>query len=257
MTDELQVIEIPLETTFGMIKGMSIPDKDMVEAFAHSALRAVRMALVEDNIYSAIDTLDKTRLVEEYIKSKVHRNQAQLQTQNIIAADRYEMLWELGGWLDENIKTGRANQYNNREVIALDALTKNKPVFWLSDLGIDNRQSSQWQRIRTNISDVNDLRSWCQDYIADGKELQWGLLWSYANPRPPREPEPKIEVDLTPAGKKFYQMIKNVRKSMKEYFEYLSKNDVPLREYIFMGAALLDIGRELLFCGKKLNDRTE
>lgn len=247
MTDDITVIEVPLETTFGMIKGMNIPDKDMVEAFAHSALRCVRMALAENNIYAAIDTLDKTRLVEEYIKSKVHRNQAQLQTQNIIAADRYEMLWELGGWLDENV----AHNGGARPMTPAGKVIDGKPKFYLSDIGITDHQSEGWQTIRKNIPDINNLRTFCQDYIADGKELQWGLLWSFANPRPPKEPEQIPDIDITDKGKKFYMALK---KLIDKYFEYLNASDVPLREYIFIGTMLMDAGKKLLGASSKIRD---
>src|SRR4030042_1715424 len=163
MTNEIQVIDIPIETTFKEIRSMKIPDKVAVEEFTKNAIKIVRMALVENDFYTAIDTMDKTRVIEDDVKAKVRRNHAQLVTQNIAAAGRYEILWELGGWLDENlVHDGRKTDQRIKR-----ADQNGKPKFWLDDLGINNHQSINWQNIHANLT-IDELRSWADQYLHDG-----------------------------------------------------------------------------------------
>lgn len=262
MTDEITVVEIPIETTFKQIQGMSIPDAKLVEEFAHSALKAVRMALAEDNIYSAIDTMDKTRLIEEYIKTKVKRRKAELSTKNIIAGDVFEMIWEMGDWLDENLVYREQKTHNNQHHKPADNKNKlwanGKPKFWLDQLDITETESREWQIFRDKLT-LDQLRTWYQPLTKVGvtEELDWAGAWKLANPRPPSEKEEEIDVDISAAGKSYYRKLKKIKKDTTVYFEYLNKKEVPLREYIFMGNAILETAKGLFGAYTKMHEITE
>lgn len=262
MTNEIQVISIPLETTFNQIQEMSIPDATLVEEFAHSALKAVRMALAENNIYSAIDTMDKTRLIEEYIKTKVKRRKAQLSTKNIIAGDVFEMIWEMGGWLDNNLVYKEQKTNNNQYHKPADNKNKIWPdgrqKFWLEDIDVSENESYQWQIFRDKLT-LEQLRDWYKPLTKVGvtEELDWAAAWRLANPRPPTEKEDEIDIDISKVGKSYYRKLKKIKIDTVKYFDYLNKKDMPLREYIFIGNAILETAKGLFGAYNTMRKVTE
>jgi hypothetical protein len=133
-----------------------------------------------------------------------------------------------------------------------------KPKFWLDDLGISGDQSKHWQKIYNNLT-IDELRSGVDQYLHDGAsgkedELTWGKVWTLANPRPPAEPEPALEVDLSSGGKITYRILrKTVKKVITKYFEYINKTSVQTREYMFMSAFFMELAQGLSNAAATLN----
>jgi hypothetical protein len=164
----------------------------------------------------------------------------------------------LGGWLKDNVAFGGANRYVNGDEALLYKASKNKPAFWLDDLGINVNQSHRWQNIHDNLT-IDELRTGTEQYLRDGAsgkedELTWVKVWILANPRPPKEPEPALEVDLSSGGKIAYRILrKTVKKVITKYFEYINKTSVQTREYMFMSAFFMELAQGLSNAAATLN----
>jgi hypothetical protein len=73
------------------------------EVLASSIMRIVALDLADDNAANAIDTMEKTRAIEEYFKEKVKRQRADLITANHITDGRNRIMREIDWWLNEDL----------------------------------------------------------------------------------------------------------------------------------------------------------
>ena len=236
------------DTAEKAVRELDIPSKEVVQALARSAMRMVAIDLADGNPRGALDTLDKMDAIESYIKAKVRQEHADVITQNIIAANRFRIRWEIGKWLDTNIarQQDRINKAGSGPGLG---------KYWLEEIFGSNGNSAQakssdWQRLYKAFPEPNQLDEYLSPWeSAENKaadELMWKHVWSVANPpKPKAEPEP-LEVELTPAGEKFYRAIETWRNDAEAYLKYLYTHDVTMREALFIAGTLRNFGGDLM-----------
>ena len=228
------------------VRELDIPSKEVVQALAKSAMRMVAIDLANNNPKGALDTLDKMDAVESYIKSKVQQEHADQVTQNVIAASRFRIRWEIGGWLKENLH-GRGKSKSG------SGLDLNK--YWLEEVFGSNgypamTKSSDWQRLREAFSDLQQLdeylKPWEDPNNKKVDELMWKHVWVIVKPPAPKAPEEPLEVELTPAGEKFYRELKSLETATIAYVKYLDTNETEGREVHFMIGMMKDTAGNLM-----------
>jgi hypothetical protein len=243
MTNAIELFD----TAEKAVRNLDIPSREVVQALAKSAMRMVAIELADGNPRGALDTLDKMDAIETYIKAKVRQEHADVITQNIIAANRFRIRWEIGKWLDKHIVRDGSRPTDFSE----------KPVdkYWIEDVFGNNGCSAgmkayYWQALYRAFPEPNQLDEYLKPWESpDNKtadELMWKHVWSVANPpKPKAEPAP-LEVELTPAGEKFYRAIETWRNDAENYLKYLYTHDVPMREALFIAGTLRNFGGDLM-----------
>jgi len=229
------------------VRELDIPSKEVVQALAKSAMRMVAIDLANNNPKGALDTLDKMDAVESYIKSKVQQEHADQVTQNVIAASRFRIRWEIGGWLKENIvqKAHKPSYHSERY----------EDKSWLQDVFGNNgtaaaNKSSQWQQFRSAFPERSQLDEYLTPWEDPNNkkvdELMWKHVWVIVKPHTPKAPEEPLEVELTPAGEKFYRQLKSLETATIEYVKYLDTNETEGREVGFMVGMMKDTAGNLM-----------
>lgn len=244
MTNAIELFD----TAEKAVRNLDIPSREVVQALAKSAMRMVAIELADGNPRGALDTLDKMDAIETYIKAKVRQEHADVITQNIIAANRFRIRWEIGKWLDENLA-----EKGDRKSKCIPEIHLDK--YWIEDVFGNNGNSARfksqrWQALYRAFPEPNQLDEYLKPWESpDNKtadELMWKHVWSVANPpKPKAEPEP-LEVELTPAGEKLYRAVETWRNDAENYLKYLYTHDVPMREALFIAGTLRNFGGDLM-----------
>jgi hypothetical protein len=257
MSNEIEVVEYPIEKTIDNIRSLKLIDTQSLIELGNRLKQIFNMAIVENNILLAIDTMEQTKAIEDYVKSKVKRNQAEIVGANHITANRFEMLWELGYWLDENIEhKGNQSSWGFR----FESPDK-KPKFFLDDIGVTQIQSYRWQKLFNNKS-IDQLREWNKCYLVqNGKDepelLQWGYLWKWINPLEEKEKAIEPELELPDPVMRLYKWLLEGKKKVNECIDYLNNNETELRVYIFISKVMLGVAQGLFQAYSSINKVTE
>jgi len=236
------------DTAAKAVRELDIPSKEVAMALAKSAMRMVAIDLANNNPKSALDTLDKMDATESYIKSKVRQEHADQITQNVIAASRFRIRWEIGGWLDKNLaeKGERKSKYISD--IHLDK-------YWIEDVFGNNGNSARfkaqrWQQLwrafpkRQQLDEY--LNPWEDPNNKQVDELMWKHVWTVVKPSAPKAPEEPLEVEMTPAGEKLYRAVEGWRADAENYLKYLYTHEVQMREALFIAGILRSFGGDLM-----------
>jgi hypothetical protein len=220
------------------VRDLDIPSKQAVEALTRSALRMVALDLSNNNIQGAIDTKEKLQAVENYIKAKVGQQQADLITQNVVAAGRLRIIREVGKWLDENIGPGQPKKELSYDTTIL-----------LPDLGISRDESSRWQQVAELPDD--EFEAWLQPYldgnVSKGEELYFSRLLKHV--QPPKEPsEPTSNgapLSMQPHINAVYCWARDGANILQTYVEEVGKGETPQRQIAFVIEQLSSLQKEI------------
>jgi len=90
-----------------------LPNKETYAAITTYVINNVLLDLQNNDTAAAVDTADRLRAMEQYIKAKVQRQEADLATQNMMAALRLRTIREIGKWLQENVSHEGGNGVDN------------------------------------------------------------------------------------------------------------------------------------------------
>ena len=100
MSDAIEVI-VDAHKKLGQL---DLQNKELVNELLLSARRNVAIQLADASVEGfkgALDTMDKVKAIEDYIKVKVGQNLAELHTQNMVAAERLRIVRDIGKWLEK------------------------------------------------------------------------------------------------------------------------------------------------------------
>jgi hypothetical protein len=222
------------------VRDLDIPSKQAVEALTRSALRMVALDLSNNNIQGAIDTKEKLQAVENYIKAKVGQQQADLITQNIVAAGRLRIIREVGKWLIEYLPNGGDRKSDSHDVNLIPRL---------SDLGVTGNDSSRWQQV-AELPD-KDFEAWLQPYLNDnvskGEELYFSRLLKYV--QPPREPSDSANngspLSMQPHINAVYCWVRDGSNVLQTVVEEVGKGETPQRQIAFVIEQLGSLQKEI------------
>ena len=70
MEDEAKALQL-LDQSTKVIRASDLINKEVIKFYGRSAMQAVTSALQQNEIRNTIDTLEKTRRVEDYVKSQI------------------------------------------------------------------------------------------------------------------------------------------------------------------------------------------
>ncbi len=235
------------------IRDLELPSRAQLEGMMKSAMALVARDLEANNIRGAIDTMEKTKAIEDYVKARVRHEKLDLVRGNVVVAGRLDILREIGWWLDENI----TRDVNKRYADYIDVIGDEKPKFFLDDIGVTPRQSYQWQEIASLPEE--EYQEFRKPYLQDSAqdELYFYRLWKYMHPEYSDDPDEELGVELSKSGKKLYRQLKDVKRSVIDYFTSLGKEPVSIREIFFLIGTFEDIRKGLGGAEKKLKELTE
>jgi hypothetical protein len=221
------------------VRDLDIPSKQAVEALTRSALRMVALDLSNNNIQGAIDTKEKLQAVENYIKAKVSQQQADLITQNVVAATRLRIIREVGKWLIDNLPDAGNPLWLHDVTIAPK----------LADIGITKRDSSHWQQA-AELPD-EDFEAWLQPYLNDnvskGEELYFSRLLKHV--QPPKEPSDSTNngspLSMQPHINAVYCWVRDGSNVLQTVVEEVGKGETPQRQIAFAIEQLGSLQKEI------------
>jgi len=206
MNTEIVPVSESFNNVLKNVRESDTPSKEVIVSLTQAAYQAVVEYLAEDNMAMAIDTMEKTKAIEDYVKAKVHHQQMELYHANIVTATRFDMLREIGWWLDENLAEygehgvfyDRWNKIYRPVNMSKQLHIQGKPKFFLRDLEITHYQSERWQAIARLPEE--EYRAWLNPYLHDGiegkeNELYFSRLYSYARPKKTVERVPLTEIE--------------------------------------------------------------
>lgn len=237
------------------VRDLDIPSREAVQALAKSALRMVAVDLANKNPKGALDTLDKMDAIEGYIKAKVQQEHADQVTQNVVAASRFRIRWEVGKWLDKYL-VGTVRKGTSLPEKEVDK-------YWLEDVFGNNGFSAQhksfeWQQLYRAFPEPEQLDEYLQPWEDPNNkqvdELMWKHVWIVVKPPKDKAEPEQLDVELSSAGDKLYRTIKDLRTNTINYFDYLTKNKVEVREMIFMAEVFKDAAANLLGAADQLGE---
>jgi hypothetical protein len=222
------------------VRDLDIPSKQAVEALTRSALRMVALDLSNNNIQGAIDTKEKLQAVENYIKAKVGQQQADLITQNVVAAGRLRIIREVGKWLIDNIPH-EGGQPKKEPLPRVTVLT--------SDLGISRKTSDTWQQVAELPDD--EFEAWLQPYldgnVSKGEELYFSRLLKHV--QPPKEPSDSTSngapLSMQPHINAVYCWARDGVNVLQTYVEEVGKGETPQRQIAFVIEQLSSLQKEI------------
>ena len=236
MGEEAKALQLFTEATKA-VHNTALNDAS-IEVFGRAAIRAIDAALKENAMEQALDTMQKTKAIEDYVISQIDRQRIELAEVNRLIAFRFQILRKIGWWLDENI--------DKHPGVSSDMVTHSeKPKFYLEDLGITKKQSMWWQRM-ARMSD-EEFDAFIEPYLQVDTEdreqlLSLNKLLNFLAPDDPEDAEGEEEVDevpdikLTPSGDVIYGDIKDIEGELQEWVSVIET--IPMRELIFLGKVL-------------------
>lgn len=217
MTDALEVIV----NAHKEVSGLDFQNKELINALMMSARRNVAMQLADGSIegfQEAIDTMSKVKAIEDYIRAK--RDQSlyhfqskneqwleELNTQNLVAAERLRIAKSLGIWL---IANGEIQGYYDPHRDA-----GHGPPYSYEELNIDDRKALNWKTI--GRAEESDFENWINQFLETAQkkedELSQNKLLSYLLPRQEAEKKGKLDAEqqlLNQVEFHFYKIKKEV-----------------------------------------------
>jgi hypothetical protein len=145
MTEEAKALELFDQATKA-VRASDLSNREVIEGYGHAAMRAIDVALKRNDFRNAIDTLEKTRAIEDYVKFQIRNKRATVVDANRMVVVVFKIIRELGWWLDENLVVpGSTKKYSSNIWPEIAAVLK--PKFYLEDLGISAVSSHRWQKI--------------------------------------------------------------------------------------------------------------
>jgi hypothetical protein len=177
MTDAINAITIAEKE----VEKLTIADKELVNTLLMSARRNVQIQLdkkTAEGFKEAVDTMDKVKAIEDYIKRKRGQGRAELVTQNMVAAERLRIVRDIGDWLGMYLLSGRP-----KEKVASDGnLLYEEQLYKLEQLEINEHQSSDWQKV-AGVTEY-EFTKWLDKFLDSAEkseiELYLKLLLLYA-----------------------------------------------------------------------------
>ena len=183
MTDAINAITIAEKE----VEKLTIADKELVNTLLMSARRNVQIQLdkkTAEGFKEAVDTMDKVKAIEDYIKRKRGQGRAELVTQNMVAAERLRIVRDIGKWLweylkkdVEYLKRGTENPRSRSGSTAEEDIS-----YSLDELEISKDQSSDWQKV-AGVTEY-EFTKWLDKFLDSAEkseiELYLKLLLLYA-----------------------------------------------------------------------------
>lgn len=230
--------------------------KEEIEIYGRAAMRAIIAALKENDMLAAIDTLEKTMAIENYLIFQIGHERAKLADINMLITTRFEILKIIGRWLDEHLAEpgdpprgdkGTFEHHGNTSVTMVpqpDGSTK----FYLEDLGITKRQSADWQKLAKMPQEQYDdfVKPFLQVDEQDKENLlSFGKIKAIMYPKPiPEEPEipfPKPDFPMSSMGWKVYNTMHALETNALEWNGTIGDHEqVSMRELTFLGRLMVD-----------------
>jgi hypothetical protein len=218
-------------------------------AIMNSAVREVQVYLENEDVLSALDTVDKIKALQVYFLAMYRKKKARLIYQNIAADSHIRSVREIGHWLEGVIPHGgdrKSTSLNNEDDIKL------------RDLGITWNQSSQWQTV-SRIPDI-EYRRWAAPYmnggVERGMELNFYKLWEHIKPKAEKPQKAKIEapIALSPALTAAYKATKEWKVAMTAILEEVAVGDIPREQIVFVFEQMKDMPAILVKVMKEVGE---
>lgn len=214
------------------VHNLDIPNKDAIEALTRSAMRMIAVDLNRIDVpgfKGAVDTLDKLKAIEDYIRVKKAQQLADLVTQNKVAASRLYAVREIGKWL--KIYLAPANR--PKENCASRSTVNDDPEYHLDELNITRHQSADWQMIAS--IPTKEFDEWLNQFVSDAEKIEAELtlskLLEYI--RPQREKQPTKETpNLLPHVKTVYVDADNLLNHLPEMIRGICEGNTPKDQFI-------------------------
>ena len=223
-----------------------IPDKVEISSMVQTCQAMIAMSLNNGDVQGAVDVTDKMDVVSKWFQKLVNKGAMQQSTANRLIKGKFDGYRMMGEWLNDNIAPAGMSRSN---------CTRAQLEFshW-DDLPLTHHQGNMYQKVARLPDDKYE--SWFEIYLDDEAEdvdqLFFNPLWRFAYPKPPKEPEPELEVDLSPAGTKLYKALLAVRKQSVEYIGYLLNETVDNEELFFIIGAIEENHKGLRDTEKRL-----
>lgn len=160
--------------TAKLVTASELPSREVVQQFCRAALNAVATDVRLNNIAGAIETMQQTKAIEDYVKAKIKQQHGNIILSNEVAITRARQLREIGWWLNENVVEPRrqqrriGNQFTGiRRRDLTDAIRNGeKPNFFLDELNITEGQSKIWQNMMRIPED--EFEAYVAEFLKDG-----------------------------------------------------------------------------------------
>jgi len=133
----------------------------------------------------AVDTMEKVKAVQDYIKRRRGQSKAELVTQNMVAAERLRIVRDIGYWLKKYL----ADPGDSKNKYQSGLIFDKENIFWLDDLEITLNQSADWQKA-ASITDEqfeNWLSSVLDIAVKNEIELYLKYLLQYVKGKPEKD----------------------------------------------------------------------
>jgi len=246
------------------VRRSDLIDKEEIEIFGTMAMRAVDAALKEGDIHSAIDSMEKTKAIEDYIKYQVWHERVTMAEANRMVVWRLKILRKIGDWLGENLARPGFDVGAGRNSGSKSVTTK--PAMFLSDIGIDKATSSRWQKI-ASVSE-KDFDAFVKPFTETPEDTRDNVLTvnkvlMFIDPREPQAPLSEAiqalddeldSIGLPPDGKKAYDLLRKIKQSTIDYVNGIT-DGTPLRHLFFMAAMYKQVGKGLMATANELDKR--
>ena len=214
------------------------------------AMQAVDIAIKQNDIRSAIDTMQKTKALEDYVKSQIARKRVTVANANRMVVVVFRIIRELGFWLNENLVVpGRTKMYSSSFPSEIAPVLK--PRFYLDDLGVSAVNSHRWQKI-ARVPDA-EFEAYIKPFLqVDEKDrddllsVRKLLIYISAMEKTGQSDEEGdvdlgIDIELTKSGRAVYDNGKALNSAIRDWLMTISDKDkMPGRELLFLGKIMIE-----------------
>jgi hypothetical protein len=242
MTGEAKALEL-FDHATKAVHGTGIITKEEIEVYGHMAMQAVDIALKQNDFRSAIDAMEKTKAIEDYVISQIARKRVTVANANRMVVVVFKIIRDIGWWLDENLEdSGRTKKYSDyrSEIAVLD-----KPKFYLEELEISAISSHRWQKIARMPEE--EFEAYIAPFLKVDKDDRDALLsvtklLSHLSLKKEGSKEKGVEVvekpdiKMTHFGRDIYDEIHKLETNLLYWLVTISDKDkMTVRELLFLG----------------------
>jgi hypothetical protein len=244
------------------VRASNLIDKEDIERFGVAGMRAVDAALKENNIWSAIDTAEKTRAIESYLLFQKQHERLAMADVNRASKWHLKIIRKIGEWLDGHVAKGNPNLSNGGDISTIGISTEETKVY-LDEIGISKDKSADWQRIARMPEEEFEeftapfLKPENEVYLSPNKVL---THLSPAPEKPPVNPAVKALDDemkgigLPSSGTKVYDLLKRARHGTRDYLKEVN-DETAIRQLYFMSAMFRSVGQLFAKTADELDKR--
>src|SRR4030042_602210 len=213
------------------VRILNLPNEETINALTVSVMRLVALDLQNNNIKGALDTKDKLQAMEDYIAAKVSQQEADLKTQNMIAALRLRTIREIGDWCEKNIEHSGGKP------------SPEGKVTW-KKIGVSHNTGNEWMAVSKIPNDQFEL--WLTPYLGvgvkTGMELYFSRLLEFAEPRITKAKEEKEpDTFLLPSVMAVQKATSAWKESIRIIVQEIGKRKIPHNQILFLYEEIKDM----------------